>query len=646
MSRERSQAFPSVPSWRRLPVGAEPAPDGGVHFRVWAPKRSAVEVVAEATGAATALDAEPGGYFSGTVRSAEVGDGYRFRLDGDVTLADPATRYQPEGPDGPSMVVDPGDFRWHDDEWRGVPPEKRVLYEMHVGTFTAEGSWAAAARELAPLAELGVTLLEVMPVHDFPGRFGWGYDGVDLFAPTRLYGAPDDFRRFVDAAHALGLGVILDVVYNHVGPEGAVLREYADEYFSTRYTTDWGEAINFDDELSAPVREFYLANARYWIEEFHLDGLRIDAAQNIYDASDPHILREIADEVQRAARGRSTFVVAEHEPQWAQLVRPADAGGLGLDALWNDDWHHSAMVAATGRDEAYYADYRGSAAEFVAAAKYGFLYQGQWYTWQRQRRGATARDLRPSRFVHYLQNHDQVANSFRGERLHQLTSPRQLRALTALLLLGPQTPMLFQGQEFAASSPFLFFADHRAELMTLVREGRATFLAQFQSLAMPGMADRVPDPGDPDSFARSRLDHGERGRRADILALHRDLLALRRTDSLLGTPDDARVDGAVLAERAFALRFENARGDERLLLVNLGEALHLAVMPEPLLAPPDDRSWALRWSSEDPLYGGLGLPELPASMEAWSLPGGCAALFAPVADPSGHIGLQPKGADA
>lgn len=621
-----------LPAWRRLPIGAEPDPDGGVHFRVWAPRRRSISVQLDGSDDATSLRAEAGGYFAGVVDKARAGSRYRFVLDDDLALADPASRYQPEGPHGPSQVIDPGAFHWKHHDWTGVPPERRVLYEMHIGTFTRGGTWESARQQLPALAELGITMLEVMPVHDFAGRFGWGYDGVDLFAPTRLYGEPDDFRRFVDEAHGLGMGVILDVVYNHFGPDGCVLREYADAYFSQRYTTDWGEAINFDDALAAPVREFFVANARYWMDEFRLDGLRIDAAQNIYDDSPVHILREVADAARAAAPGRITYLIAEDEPQESRLVRAPDMGGFGLDALWNDDWHHSAMVAATGRDEAYYADYRGSAPEFVAAAKYGFLYQGQWYRWQRQRRGAPALDLAPSQFVHYLQNHDQVANSFRGERLHELASPRVVRALTALLLLGPQTPLLFQGQEFAASSPFLYFADHKPELMKLVRAGRAEFLGQFQALKSTRIQELFTDPGAEETFARCRLDHHEREAHAQALALHRDLLALRRDDPVLRAPDDGEVDGAVLDMTAFVLR--SSRGsDERMLVVNLGAPLHLERMPEPLLAPPAGTEWRVRWSSEDPAYGGHGLPQLSPTMDGWCFPGGCAVLFAPH-DPS------------
>jgi maltooligosyltrehalose trehalohydrolase len=299
-----------------------------------------------------------------------------------------------------------------------VPLDGQVLYEMHLGTFTPKGTWEAASRELPALAALGVTVLEIMPIADFPGRFGWGYDGVNLFAPTRLYGTPDDCRHFIDRAHALGMGVILDVVYNHIGPEGNVLPHFSPEYFTDRYSTDWGEAINYEDAHAGPVREYFLANAGYWIEEFHFDGLRIDATQNIYDTSADHILAAVARRVRQAAGGRATLLVGENEPQHAQLVRPPAQGGYGLDALWNDDFHHSAMVAMTGRNEAYYSDYHGTPQELISALKYGWLYQGQYYTWQQKRRGTPALDLQPGVFVTFLQNHDQIANSARGLRAH------------------------------------------------------------------------------------------------------------------------------------------------------------------------------------------------------------------------------------
>jgi maltooligosyltrehalose trehalohydrolase len=528
--------------------------------------------------------------------------------------------------------VDPGRFEWTDAGWRGAGPRGQVLYEMHIGTFTPEGTWESAARELGALAETGITLLEVMPVAEFPGRFGWGYDGVGLFAPTRLYGDPDAFRRFVDRAHALGLGVILDVVYNHLGPDGNYLKAFAPEYFSERHQTEWGEALNYDGESSGPVREFFVANAGYWIEEFHLDGLRLDATQSIFDSSPVHVLAEVGSRVREAARGRATFLVAENEPQLTRLVRPPSEGGYGLDALWNDDLHHAAVVALTGHREAYYSDYGGTPQEMVSAMKYGYLYQGQWYGWQKQPRGTPTFGLKPWAFVSFLENHDQVANSDRGLRLHQRTSPGRWRALTALVLLGPETPMLFQGQEFASSRPFLYFADHEAELAALVREGRRTFLTQFPSLAQPEMLDRVPAPEESSTFERCKLDHGERTTHAEACALHRDLLRLRREDPVLGRQGEHGFDGAVLSPHAFVLRWFGGEGGDRLLVVNLGSELHLARAPEPLLAPPAGARWTAVWSSEHPRYGGHGL--LPFRTDGdCRIPPECALLLGPETRP-------------
>jgi maltooligosyltrehalose trehalohydrolase len=624
---------------RRLPVGAEVQPGGGAHFRVWAPKREAVEVELDdpdGGGAAFALEAERNGYFSGHVASAGAGTRYRYRLDGGDAYPDPASRFQPDGPHGPSAVVDPSGFAWTDEGWTGIALDDAVVYELHVGTFTPEGTWAAAAGQLPALAELGVTVIEMMPIADFDGRFGWGYDGVDLFAPTRNYGTPDDLRRFIDRAHALDIGVVLDVVYNHFGPSGNYLAQYADAYFTDRHTTDWGEAINFDGPEAGPVRDFFTTNAAYWIDEFHFDGLRFDATQNLYDDSDDHILAALARAARRAAPGRTLLLAAENEPQEARLVRAPERGGYGLDALWNDDFHHAAVVALTGHNEAYYSDYHGTPQELISAVRWGYLYQGQFYRWQKQRRGAPALDLELSAFVHYLENHDQVANSGRGERLDRRTSPGRLRALTALLLLAPETPLLFQGQEFAASAPFLFFADHEPELARAVHAGRRDFLAQFRSLATPEAQARVPDPADPATFERCKLDHRERtrGRHAESYALHRELLRLRREDETIRAARRDDVHGAVLGAEAFLLRFFGRSPEEdRLLLINLGRDLELSPAPEPLLAPPGGSRWAVLWSSEDPRYGGLGTATPETEDAGWRLPGHAALLLAPDAGP-------------
>lgn len=619
-------------SWRRLPVGAEPRPEG-IHFRVWAPRVGEVEVVIEGregTPGRYGLQREgEEGYFSGLIEAAATNSRYRFALNGgNRLLPDPASRFQPHGPHGPSQVIDPAAYPWSDGGWRGVRWEDPVIYELHVGTFTEEGSWYAATRELRNLAELGVTVIELLPVADFVGRFGWGYDGVSLFAPTRLYGTPDDMRRFVDQAHANGLGVILDTVYNHFGPDGNMLAEFSASYASRRHSTDWGPAVNFDDEGSGPVRDYFIANAGYWIEEFHLDGLRIDATQNIYDESREHIIAAIVRRAREAGKGRDIYIIAENEPQQVRLVEGPEQGGYGADALWNDDFHHSAMVAMTGRNEAYYSDYLGSPQELVSAAKRGYLYQGQRYLWQRRRRGTPTFDIPAPRFVNFLDNHDQVANSGRGLRCHMMTSSGRFRAMSALLLLAPQTPLIFQGQEYAASTPFYYFADHREDLARRVRAGRMRFLRQFRSLARPEMRAYLPDPGDPATFIRSKLIASERESHANVYRMYRDLIALRRHDPVFSGPARLPLDGAVLGQESFLLRFFGARED-RLLLVNLGRDLRLEPAPEPLLAPPQGHAWEILWSSENPVYGGRGTA-LWDRDEVWWVPGHSAVVLAAV----------------
>lgn len=622
-----------MPLTRRYPIGAEVIPDGGTHFRVWAPRRSKVVVVLEnleEKPVTVDLQSETEGYFSGLVGQAKAGTLYRFRLDADSSLyPDPVSRFQPQGPHGPSQVVDAHAFSWSDHTWPGVPREGKVIYEMHIGTFTREGTWAAAIRELPFLTEIGITLLELMPVADFTGNFGWGYDGVNEFAPTRLYGSPDDFRRFVDRAHALGMGVILDVVYNHLGPDGNHLKEFAEEYFTDRYANEWGDAINFDGPGAGPVREFFLTNAAYWIEEYHLDGLRLDATQQIFDAGEPHILAAISERIRSAAGGRSTYIVAENEPQETRLVRPISQGGYGIDALWNDDFHHSALVALKGHNDAYYTDYLGKPQEFISAAKWGYLYQGQRYSWQKQRRGTPGLDLAPPNFVTFLENHDQVANTGRGLRVRQSTSPGRYRAMTALLLLGPGTPMLFQGQEFGSTRPFFYFADQGPELSKLVREGRAKFLTQFPSLAASDILTLVADPGSRDTFQRCKLSSDERRTNQEIVALHRDLLKLRREDPAFRTQRPRGLDGAVLGSDAFVLRFFTAENEDRLLVVNLGRDLTLHEAPEPLLAPPAGKKWTVRWSSDDWAYGGSGFVAPENDEGVWRITGESATVLIP-----------------
>ncbi|MBV9081811.1 MAG: malto-oligosyltrehalose trehalohydrolase [Acidobacteriaceae bacterium] len=616
---------------RQMPVGAEVLDRRrDAHFRVWAPSKAAVSVVFEDGRDPVALEPEDSGYSSGLVRDVGPGTLYRYDIGDEMPYPDPASRFQPRGPHHSSEIIDPGAFRWTDAKWRGCKLQGQVIYELHLGTFTPEGTWRSATEKLQYLRDTGITVIEVMPVADFPGKFGWGYDGVQLYAPASIYGRPDDMRAFVDRAHSLEIGVILDVVYNHLGPDGNYLSKFSPEYFSQEHKTDWGPGINFDGAGCAPVREFFRENAAYWIREFHLDGLRLDATQDIHDSSQPFILTEIAAACRSAAGNRSILLIAENEPQRMEMIKAVEDGGYGLDALWNDDYHHAAMVALTGKAEAYYSDYRGTPQEFVSAVKYGYLYQGQWYRWQKQRRGTPTFGTARAAMVNYIQNHDQVANSGHGQRVHELTSPGKLKAVTAVTLLGPGTPMLFQGQEFAASSPFLFFADHKPELAKLVKSGREEFLAQWPSLRTPEMKQCFADPAAYATFEKCKLDFSEVGQHAHIYSLHRDLLRLRREDAVISRQGADGIDGAVLSAQCFAIRFFSPGFQhDRLLLVNLGTELEFNPAPEPLLAPPLSTEWAKLWSSEDPQYGGCGTPPLDTE-ENWRIPGEAAVLLHPV----------------
>jgi maltooligosyltrehalose trehalohydrolase len=626
-------------STRRLDVGAEVVGDG-VDIRVWAPGHERVEVLFEDDGASptVALERESDGtHHSAFIPGIRAGACYRLRVDGGEPIPDPTSRFLPDGPHGASEIVDPTSFPWTDAGWRGPTDAPNAIYELHVGSFTRDGTFDAARAHLSDLAALGIEVVEFLPLADFSGRFGWGYGGVDPFAPSRLYGRPDDLRRFVDDAHRQGIGVILDVVYNHLRPDGCYVTALSDTFFSRRHSSEWGETLNFDADGSDGVREFVLANVQHWIEEYHLDGLRLDAAQQIFDTSPEHILAAIARTARESAKNRRILLVVENEPQETRLVRPLDRGGYGIDALWNDDLHHSATVALTGRREAYYSDYFGNPQEFVSAARHGYHFQGQRYDWQGKRRGSPALDLPPTAFVNYLQNHDQVANSGRGERISALASPGRLRAVIAYLLLAPQIPMLFMGQEWAASAPFLFFADHGPDLAPKVFDGRRDFLTQFPSLTVPSAMAAVADPSDPATFEQCRLHHAEADQPGHVewLTLHRDLLALRRSTPVFARSRRGGVDGAVLGESAFVLRYfddDDARGasaGERLLIVNLGPRLEVHPAPEPLLAPPAGAAWRLVIATDDARYGGIGTPE-PESGEGWSLPAESAVVLRPV----------------
>jgi maltooligosyltrehalose trehalohydrolase len=621
---------------RRYPIGAEVIGEDQSHFRVWAPKARELDIVVEhgqnSKRTFHALNPEQDGYYSCTL---DVGGGtrYWFRVDsGEKLYPDPASRFQPEGPHGPSCIIDSRQFQWTDSQWPGPGPaglEGQIIYEMHVGTFTKEGTWRAATEPLAELVRIGITVVEMMPIADFPGKFGWGYDGVNLFAPSHLYGTPDDLRSFINRAHSLGVAVILDIVYNHFGPDGNYLGIFSGDYLIREKENEWGDAINFDSANSGPVREFFITNGRYWIEEFHFDGFRFDATHAIRDRSREYIIGAVGRAAREAAGSRSIILIAENDLQEAKMARPRSEGGDDLDGLWNDDFHHSAVVALTGRNEAYFSDYLGAPQEFIAAAKYGFLYQGQALSWRKMLRGTSTFGIAPEVFVCFIENHDQIANTGPGQRLRFRTSPSHYRAMTGLLLLGPWTPLLFQGQEFGASSPFLFFADAGdSSVRDGTRRGRAKLLAPFLSLIEEKTWEILPAPDDPDVFARCKLDFSERKRNRELYDLHVDLLKLRREDSRFCLQRSNGIDGAVLGQASFVLRYFSEANDDRLLLVNFGQSQVLHPVSEPLLAPPTGYKWETLWTSDSPHYGGSGAVAI-ANEEQWYLPAESAVALRP-----------------
>jgi maltooligosyltrehalose trehalohydrolase len=619
--------LPMSTAKRCYPIGAEVIGENRTHFRVWAPEARELDVVVEygpnLQRTFHPLSPEQGGYYSGAL-DVGVDTRYWFRVNsGEKFYPDPASRFQPEGPHGPSCIIDPGQFQWTDSQWPGhaaTALKGQIIYEMHIGTFTKEGTWRAATEQLAELARIGITVVEMMPIVDFPGKFGWGYDGVNLFAPSHLYGTPDDLRTFIDCAHSLGVAVILDVVYNHFGPDGNYLGIFSDDYLVREKENEWGSTINFDGANSGPVREFFITNGRYWIEEFHFDGFRFDATHAIRDRSAEYIIGAVGRAAREAAGSRSITLVAENDLQEAKMARPRSEGGDNLDGMWNDDFHHSAVVALTGRNEAYFSDYLGAPQEFIAAAKYGFLYQGQARSWRKALRGTLAFGIAPEAFVCFIENHDQIANTGPGQRLRFQTSPSRYRAMTGLLLLGPWTPLLFQGQEFGASGPFLFFADAGdSSVRDGTRRGRAKLLAPFLSLTEEETWKILPAPDDPDVFARCKLDFSDRKRNRELYDLHIDLLKLRREDSRFRQQSSGGIDGAVLGPASFVLRYFSKENDDRLLLVNFGESQVLHPASEPLLAPPTGWKWETLWTSDSPLYGGAGSIAL-ATQEQWILP--------------------------
>jgi maltooligosyltrehalose trehalohydrolase len=521
-----------------MPFGAQVLPDGRVRFRLWAPSARRVELVLEPDSGTAPFIAPLGpahasagaagnddGWMELITPEAHAGSRYRFSLDGGTLVPDPASRRNGQGVHGPSEVVDPAAFDWTDDDWRAPPWRESVIYELHVGTFTPEGTFAGAERRLEHLQRLGVTAIELMPIAEFPGTRSWGYDGVLPYAPASAYGTPEDLKSLVCAAHARGIAVMLDVVYNHFGPEGNFLHLYAPRFFTGRHATPWGAAMDFEGPGSRAVRDFFIHNALYWLEEYHLDGLRLDAVHAIFDATEPHILTEIA----RAARSgpgreRPVYLVLENLANEAHRLGPPGGAGT-FDAQWNDDSHHCLHVLLTGETDGYYTDYRERPHRLLCRSlAEGFAYQGETSRHLGVARGERSGHLPPSAFVNFLQNHDQVGNRARGERLSQLARVDALRAAAAVLLLAPSPPMLFMGEEWAAPEPFPYFCDFEPELAAKVREGRLREFEHFQG--------HVPDPGDAATFASAHLEWTRvtEPPHARMLDHYRRLLAIRRRD--------------------------------------------------------------------------------------------------------------------
>jgi maltooligosyltrehalose trehalohydrolase len=580
---------PSLGSWIEGEMGA---------VRVWAPTATTVTLRAAdshsvfhssqipsgglspdgSTGVApqdVVLAREEGGYFFGRAAWLRAGVRYWLVLDDTHVFPDPASRFQPDGVHGPSELIDPNAFVWHVDGWRGRSLDALAIYELHVGTFTPEGTFAAAADRLTSLAELGVTAVELMPIAAFPGRRNWGYDPAAQFAPADAYGHPDDLRRFVDRAHALGLGVFLDVVYNHFGPDGAYAAAFSPLFFSDRHQSPWGSGINLDGPSSEHVRAFFIENALHWLIEYRIDGLRLDATHALVDDSREHFLAELARVVRMTIVDREVLLIAEDNRNLRTLVEPPSSGGWGLDAAWADDFHHVTRRLTASDDESYFRDFAGTTSELVRTLRDGWLYRGEQSIHAEGPRGSDPTGLPLSSFVICLQNHDQVGNRAHGDRLHQEIDPAVYRALTVLLLLAPETPLLFMGQEWAASTPFLYFTDHAGDLGRQVREGRRQEFRHFRAFADVAMRDRIPDPQDPATFERSRLSWDERNRQphSGVLTLYRQALAVRHTLEPAGRSGARNEDDiGAIDEHSIFMRRATRDGTELLVVARLSGA--------------------------------------------------------------------------
>ncbi len=503
-------------------------------LRVWAPAAKRVEIRLDSRG--FDMTAEEGGWWVAPEEAAPAEADYSFLIDGGDPLPDPRSPWQPSGVHGPSRTVDHAAFPWTDASFQARPLASAIVYELHTGTFSPEGTFVGAIAKLDHLVALGVTHVELMPVCEFPGRRGWGYDGVDLYAPHHAYGGPVGLKRLVDACHARGLAVLLDVVYNHLGPSGNYLARYG-PYFTARHHTPWGEALNLDSPGSDEVRRFLCDNAKMWLRDYHIDGLRLDAIHSLFDQSAVHFLEQLSAEIEElsAQLGRHLVLIAESDLNDPRVVRPRECGGYGFDAQWSDDFHHALHAALTGERNGYYRGF-GTLGAIAKALRHAYVYDGQYAPHRKRRYGRSTAGLPASRFLAYLQNHDQVGNRAQGERIGHLISEGRLRAAVALLLLAPFPPMLFQGEEFAASTPFQFFTEHDEELGRAVTQGRNREFAAFG-----WNEDSIPDPQDAATFERSKLrwEEAQTGRGASMLAWYGSLIRLRR---LFPALSDARMD--------------------------------------------------------------------------------------------------------
>jgi malto-oligosyltrehalose trehalohydrolase len=596
-----------------MPFGAEVQSDGRVRFRLWSPSYREVKI--ELEGEAVAMRHVGEGWHELVTNRARADTRYRFVLTDGLRVPDPASRYQPQDVHGPSAVVDPAAYVWHDDSWRGRPWEEAVVYELHIGTLTSEGTFRGAIDKLDHLVALGVTAIELMPIGDFPGRRNWGYDGTLPYAPDSSYGRPEDLKALVEAAHTRRLMVLLDVVYNHFGPEGAYIHAIAPETFSDRHKTPWGGAINFDGPYSGPVREFVIHNALYWIEEFHFDGLRLDAVHAIRNDGPKHLLQELAERVRAAAPDRDIHLILENEENEVKyLARGENGKPRWYTAQWNDDVHHVLHVAASGETKGYYADYKGDTEKLGRALAQGFAFQGELMPYRGRPRGASSASLPPSAFIAFIQNHDQVGNRALGDRLTQFVPAAAARAIAAIYLLLPQIPMLFMGEEWSAAQSFPFFCDFAPKLADAVREGRRNEFARFPEFRGPQALEHIPDPLAEETFTSAKL-HWEdtaRAPHARWLAWYRQVLATRHAEIV---PRLATIRAAgrydVLAEGAVIVCWQLGGGEALVLAANVTSA-RTPVFPsasgrvfwEEGEVGPDGSfgPWTVRWSIDEPRY--------------------------------------------